>query len=170
MIIVLVGWMGSGKSTIGTKLAEDLNYNFLEVSDQVKAILAAGNRASMVQESLVNKQKDPMWLAEPIRLKLIEHQNWVVSGVRELVLLDTIRDLGSKVHVIELRCSDRARLRRCKTKFPSIALLKQADEVEKNLGIQEVLDCADTVLSTNGSLKKTREDLVAVVEALVEFD
>lgn len=170
MIIVLVGLMGSGKSTIGSRLADDLGYHFLEISDQVRAILSSQSRSSMVQESLQNKQKDPMWLAEPIRLKLQEHKNWVISGVREVVLLDMIRDLGQKVHVIELRCSDRTRLKRCKDKYTSLDALRKADSVDMNLGIQQVVDSADMTLGTNGTLKRTRSDLLAVVEALVELD
>ena len=33
MIVVLMGYMGSGKSTIGKKLATVLNYNFLDLDD-----------------------------------------------------------------------------------------------------------------------------------------
>jgi len=33
MIVVLMGYMGSGKSTIGKKLATLLNYDFLDLDD-----------------------------------------------------------------------------------------------------------------------------------------
>lgn len=170
MVIVLVGLMGSGKSTIGKKLAEDLNFNFLEVSDVVKSLMTEQNRSSMVKESLHRKNQDPMWLAEPLRTKLAGHTKWVVSGVREIVLLDAIRDLGLPVHVIRLDCSDKARLRRCKDKYKTLTDLRKADAVDKNLGIHEVLDTADCTLSTSGSLKKTREELVALVETFVNLD
>lgn len=170
MIIVLVGLMGSGKSTIGVKLAEDLNYHFLEVSDIVKSILNEKNRSSMVRESLHRKDEDPMWLAEPLKVKLQEHNNWVVSGVREIALMDAIRDLGQQVQVIELKCTDRARLRRCKDKYKTLEDLRKADSVDKNLGIDEVLSTADMSLSTNSSLKKTREELVILVESFAQLD
>lgn len=162
--------MGSGKSTIGTRLAEDLNYHFLEVSDLVKSILNEKNRSSMVRESLHRKDQDPMWLSEPLRIKLQEHTNWVVSGVREIALLDAVRDLGQKVQVIELKCSDRVRLKRCKDKYKTLEDLKKADEVDRNLGIDDVLTRADMSLSTSGSLKQTRQDLVALIENFVELD
>jgi dephospho-CoA kinase len=84
--------------------------------------------------------------------------------------MDTIRDLGLPVQVIELKCSDRARLKRCKSKYETLEELKRADEVDKNLGIQEVLGTADISLSTNGSLKKTRAELVNIVETFVNLD
>ncbi len=35
MIIVLIGYMGSGKSTIGKELATILNYSFLDLDDYI---------------------------------------------------------------------------------------------------------------------------------------
>ncbi|MAX69784.1 MAG: shikimate kinase, partial [Flavobacteriaceae bacterium] len=35
MIIVLMGYMGSGKSTIGRQLAEVLNYRFVDLDDYI---------------------------------------------------------------------------------------------------------------------------------------
>jgi shikimate kinase len=35
MIIVLIGYMGSGKSTIGKALATVLSYNFLDLDDYI---------------------------------------------------------------------------------------------------------------------------------------
>ena len=37
MIIVLIGYMASGKTSIGKKLAEKLNYNFLDLDDFIEA-------------------------------------------------------------------------------------------------------------------------------------
>lgn len=37
MLIVLCGYMGSGKSLIGRKLAEKLNYSFLDLDDEIEA-------------------------------------------------------------------------------------------------------------------------------------
>lgn len=36
MIIVLIGYMASGKTSIGKKLAEKLNYNFLDLDDFIE--------------------------------------------------------------------------------------------------------------------------------------
>ncbi|WP_242205521.1 shikimate kinase [Aestuariivivens insulae] len=37
MIIVLIGYMASGKSTLGKMLAEKLNYNFIDLDDYIEA-------------------------------------------------------------------------------------------------------------------------------------
>ena len=37
MIVVLIGYMASGKSTIGKMLAEKLNYNFIDLDDYIEA-------------------------------------------------------------------------------------------------------------------------------------
>ena len=37
MIVVLLGYMGSGKSTIGKQLADDLGYAFLDLDDFIEA-------------------------------------------------------------------------------------------------------------------------------------
>ena len=36
MIIVLIGYMASGKTSIGKKLAKKLNYNFLDLDDFIE--------------------------------------------------------------------------------------------------------------------------------------
>ncbi|NNC51131.1 MAG: shikimate kinase [Flaviramulus sp.] len=36
MILVLIGYMASGKSTIGNKLAKKLNYKFIDLDDYIK--------------------------------------------------------------------------------------------------------------------------------------
>lgn len=162
--------MGSGKSTVGRRLADGLGFHFLEVSDVVKSILNSQNRSSLVQESLHKKQEDPMWLAEPLKQQLTQHKNWVVSGVREIVLLDMIRDLGQPVHVIHLTCASKTRLKRCKDKYKTLSELKKADAVDRNLGIEEVINSADLSLSTTGSLKQTEKNLIELVETFVDLD
>ncbi|MWW25447.1 shikimate kinase [Algibacter lectus] len=37
MIIVLIGYMASGKSTIGKRLAKKLNYNFIDLDDLIES-------------------------------------------------------------------------------------------------------------------------------------
>lgn len=164
MIIVLVGFMGSGKSTVGKHLAKDLNFNFLEISDVVKSILTKGSRSQMVGESLEKKQEDPMWLANPIRDKILKKKNWVISGVREIVLIDMLRDLGQPVYVVHLTCNDKIRLKRCKDKHKTLEALYQADEVDNNLGLNEVLNNADTSVSTSGPPRQARLMLLDLLE------
>ena len=36
MIIVLIGYMGSGKSTVGKELAKKLNFNFLDLDNYIE--------------------------------------------------------------------------------------------------------------------------------------
>lgn len=173
MIIVLVGRLGSGKSKLAKYLVESLdfrNFHFIEVSDLVKEIIQSQNRSSLVRESLHRKQEDPMWLAEPLRQKLVAHKNWVVSGVRELVLLDTIRDLGQKVHVVRLTCDDKVRLKRCKDKFKTLSELRAADEVDNGLGLLDVLASVDCELSTSSTLKQTKLKLLNLVETMEGLD
>lgn len=173
MIIVLVGNMGSGKSKLSKQLCTDLKFaefKFLEVSDLVKSILVSKGRGLMVQESLQKKEADPMWLSNPLQEQLREHRNWVVSGVREMVLLDAIRDLGQSVCVIHLQCTDKVRLRRCKDNHKTLTALKKADEVDSNLGLPEVINNADCTLNTAGAFQSTRTKLLDLVESFGRMD
>lgn len=164
MIIVLVGLMGTGKSKLSKQLAKDLEFNFLEVSDVVKSLLSHKVRGVMVQKSLAKKQQDPMWLAEPLRHKLSGKKNWVVSGVREVVLLDTIRDLDQQVYVLHVSCNDETRLKRCKDKYENLVQLRKADQVDQQLGVDEVISRADITLNTGGTFRQTRSSLLNLVE------
>lgn len=173
MIIVLVGNMGSGKSKLSKQLCKDLefaNFKFLEVSDLVKSLLVSKGRGLMVQESLQKKEADPMWLSNPLQEQLKAHKNWVVSGVREMVLLDAIRDLGQSVCVIHLQCIDKVRLKRCKDNHRTLAALKRADEIDSNLGLPEVINNADCTLNTAGTFKSTRTKLLDLVESFGGMD
>ena len=36
MIVVLLGYMGSGKSTVGQQLAKNLDFNFLDLDEYIE--------------------------------------------------------------------------------------------------------------------------------------
>lgn len=166
MIIVLVGHIGSGKSKLSKALAKTLKFKFLEVSSVVKKLLGTQNRSSLVRESLHKKDQDPLWLAEPLRQKLVKSSSWVISGVREVSLLDAIRESSRNVLVIDLQCPPEVRLKRCKDRFKMVEDLLKADEVDNGLGLQEVIRNADISISTAGTYNSTIQDLTTALSEL----
>lgn len=156
--------MGSGKTKLSKSLAKKTKFKYFEVSTLVKSLLKMKNRKAMVKESLQRKDQDPLWLAEPLKEKLKGYNKWVVAGVREIALLDAIRDLGQPVHVVELKCPDQVRLQRCKDRYKSLADLKKADGIDSYLGIQEVLDTAETTIDTDAPFKATFNTLYSVLQ------
>jgi len=69
MIIVLMGYMASGKSTIGERLAKKLNYNFVDLDDLIEA--KEGASVSEVFKSkgeIYFRKQEAIYLREQLKL------------------------------------------------------------------------------------------------------
>ena len=58
--LFLVGYMGSGKTTVGRQLADRLNYNFLDTDD----MLPVGRQNRIDRDKLYSKEKDEYLIIE----------------------------------------------------------------------------------------------------------
>lgn len=169
MIIVLVGFSGSGKSTLGKFLYKNLKgigFNFLEISSVVKELLNYETRKEVIDISLEKNKEDPLWLSEVVKDRLLTHKDWIISGTREMAVLDSIRDIDNNVKVIYLECRDTTRLKRCKDKPKNMASLLRIDERDLSLGLDNVLLSSDCAFSTEGLLKDVKLRLLDYVETL----
>lgn len=172
MIIVIVGPHGVGKTRLSKQLSKDLKFNLLEISDVVKSLLSKYAREDIVELSKVKNDENPLWLATPIKQKLSKKRNWVISGSRETIVLDTIRELTKQqpIYVIRLECSDKTRLKRSKDKHTTLKELYETDSVDNLLGLSQVLEQADYVVNTEGTVKETYNKVLDLVETFEGFE
>ncbi len=75
MIVVLMGYMGSGKSTIGKELATVLNYNFLDLDDYISS------EENTTISNLFNTKGEIYF-----RKKESEYLNELIESSKDLVL------------------------------------------------------------------------------------
>ena len=85
-VIFISGELCSGKSTIAKRLAEELGYSFLEVSDVVKEILAEIEREKLQGHPEIAPQ-----IVNAIETA-VTWQNVIVSGVRQAEILAAFPD------------------------------------------------------------------------------
>ena len=75
MTIFLVGFMGCGKSTLGKKLAKNLDFNFIDLDDFIE-----GCEARTIQEIFeINGESYFRKLERFYLLKLIKNKNTVIA-------------------------------------------------------------------------------------------
>ena len=73
--LVLVGMMGSGKSSIGRLLSKKLNFEFIDIDDQIEKI----ERKSISDIFKINGEKYFRDLEENISIKFLKLQDKIIS-------------------------------------------------------------------------------------------
>lgn len=169
MILVLIGYMASGKSTLGRILAKKLDYDFIDLDDYIVA-----SEGKSVSEIFKNKGEIYFRKQETLYLKvLLETKNNIVLSLgggtpcfghnMELILN------SEQAKSIYLKASIPTLVKRLKTeknKRPLIAHIESDEQLSEFIGKHlferaPFYNRAETVVSTDN---KTEQD---IVEALV---
>lgn len=169
MIVALMGYMGSGKSTIGKNLATVLNYNFLDLDDYI----------SKQENSSINdlfKNKGEIYF----RKKEAYYLNDVLTSKDDIVLAlgggtpcygnnITMLKQSEKVELFYLKMSIpqlTERLFEEKDSRPLISHLKTKEELTEFIGkhlferTQYYNQAPNIILSDNKSIKELLEEIV----------
>lgn len=151
----LVGKQGSGKSTLGSKLARNLGTERIEISDVVKELVANKKREQLA-ESGVRTRKEPDWLAMPVYEKMFPvfnagKQTVVLTGVRELAIHKYLQRKGLYVLPIDITARPMVRYLRVLELEKVLNPIEFLDQElrEKRLGIDEVCDAAKYEIETS---------------------
>jgi len=136
--IVLVGFMGSGKTTIGRALAGQLKRDFVDMDIELEA------RAGKPIPRIFTEDGEPVFrrMERDLAVELSRRSNLVIAAGGGIVLNpDNIRDFSATGHVICLQASPDEILRRvaASTQRP---LLEQGDKgkrIRKLLNVRQPL-------------------------------
>lgn len=132
-VIFVCGKTRSGKSFVSQKLAQAMNYKFVEVSSIVKSILETDKRSE-----IVNKPELDIAIANHLKA-LAEQDNLLISGVRQLTILKQFPD----AQIIWLHTPDRIRRewfdRDLEIRKDDLEL-SQIDEMDKELQLSSILE------------------------------
>ena len=169
MILVLIGYMASGKSTIGEKLAKKLNYNFMDLDDFIE-----NKENDTVSNIFKNKGEIYFRKQETIYLKeLLQNQSNIILSVgggtpcyannMELILNeDNVKSIYLKASIPNLV----DKLINKKSKRPLIAHIETEEEltefVAKHLfeRIQYYNQAEIQIITDNKTKKEIVEDIV----------
>ncbi len=155
-VISLVGYQGSGKSTIGALVAKQLATEHIEASYVVRAIIGDIKRHEMPGITSELSGQDPYWLAEGI-VEVVEEVYQesdpdvaVLTGVREQLTHDYL-DERFKLETFEVVAPAAVRYTRLKElgKVSSGKNFIEQDLREKNLGLDEVMKRAYYTIPTS---------------------
>ena len=137
MIIVLIGYMASGKTSLGKKLAEKLNYDFIDLDDFIEE-----KENSSVSEVFKTKGEIYFRKQESFYLKeLLENNSNIILSVgggtpcysnnMELILnADDVTSIYLKASISTLA----SKLIKKKAKRPLIAHIKNEEAMEEFIG------------------------------------
>lgn len=159
--IILIGFMGAGKTTVGSKLADKLSYPFFDTD---KLIVDA--EGISVDRLFAEKGEEFFRLAETGALKkVINNPPSIIATGGGIVLSPINRDIINSQHVVLLDATSTEIIRRIgdSTERPLIkgdawdkinTLLRERNEIYKDL--------ADIIISTdNKSIDQITDEIIA---------
>ncbi|MBC7074855.1 MAG: shikimate kinase [Syntrophomonadaceae bacterium] len=162
--IVLIGFMGTGKSSIGLRLAKRLGMEFVDMDREIEKITGLSISALFRLHGEVRFRSEEKLMAK----KLSQRSDLVIATGGGVVLdEDNIRVLRENGILICLEASAKDIFRRVSRKKGTRPLLKKDFKIED---IEEMLNkraafysCADYRVNTSG------KDLNAVVQEIMEL-
>lgn len=103
-VISLVGYQGSGKSTLSQILAKLYGWDFLEISSVVRAVHTGLSRDEL-PETAKKTKTDPNWLSDVIYSMIVKGKSpgVVLSGVREPQIHKYLTGKGLTLHDVEVK-------------------------------------------------------------------
>jgi len=140
MKIYLIGYMGSGKTTVGKKLARSLNYEFIDLDNQIEAVLG-----TTISDFFQEQGEDAFRNIEREELhKTFQTENTVISlGGGTPCFFDNLEQInkhGKSVYLKLSATSLASRLQNAKTPRPLIKNLTDGELfefVQQQLGERE---------------------------------
>jgi shikimate kinase len=162
--IILVGFMGTGKSTVGWRLAQKLHMDFIDMDKEIERI------TGLTVSDLFRRHGEVRFRSEErvLAAKLAQQENMVISTGGGVVLQEeNIKALGGSGTMVRLEASPEEILGRVNRKKGIRPLLKKdisAEEIADILNKREPLyACADFRVKTSG------KDVEQVVNEIVEM-
>jgi shikimate kinase len=164
MKVYLIGYMGSGKTTVGKKLARSLNYEFIDLDSQIEAVLG-----TTISDFFQEKGEDAFREIEREELhNTFQVENTVISlGGGTPCFFDNLEQInkhGKSVYLKLSATSLASRLQNAKTPRPLIKDLTDGELfefVQQQLGERERFYNRTHILIKGENLKI--QDLVSLL-------
>lgn len=155
-VISLVGYQGSGKTTLGQILAKQLGIPRVETSDVVKDLSGLQDKAELTTTAAMTKH-DPDWLGRAVYNRLLAVVSGmapnavVLTGTREFEVHLFLAEKGVKLYTFEITSMPYWRYERLRTlsKVASAKEFIEQDLRERAMGLNETCDKAPFVIDTS---------------------
>ncbi len=170
--IVLIGFMGTGKSSVGQRLAEKLRMKFIDMDREIEKITGLPVKQIFRQHGEIRFRSEEKLLAQ----KLGRQSNLVIATGGGVVLYpENIEALGKGGILICLEASPAEILRRIKRKKASRPLIKKGygeKEIELMLKEREAFyACTDFRINTDNKDPRTiAEEIIQELKRYIEQD
>lgn len=162
--IVLIGFMGTGKSTVGLKIAEKLKMEFIDMDREIEKVAGMSISELFRKHGEIRFRSEEKLMAE----KLSNKKNVVIATGGGIVLQEeNIEALRKNGILICLDAEPEDIFERVNRKRGSRPLLKknlQVEDIEEMLNAREsYYACADFRVNTSG------KELEAVVNDVIKY-
>lgn len=169
MIIVLIGYMGSGKSSIGQKLAKVLSYDFIDLDSYIES-----KEYLSISDIFFNKgeiyfrKKEGQYLNEV--LKDSQHTVLALGGgtpcygynMKNILEKDNVTSIYLKTSIPELG----KRLMKEKSKRPLISHLETEEELVEFIG-KHIFERTSFYTQSNKTISTDNQTTDLIVEKIV---
>ena len=156
--IIIVGYQGSGKTTLSNQLSRKFNYNVIEFGDYVRNIYLSENRSMSLLNYVdsIFKQGENLFFVKKINEQITENENNIFVGPRTIAEIDYLCDIYEIGLIIGLKCDKSIRLKRRKQqkKFCGLNEFEKRENLEQSWGVAKIFDCCDLIFNTTVLNKK----------------
>lgn len=162
--IVLVGFMGTGKSTVGSRLAQRLHMQFIDMDREIERL------TGLTVSDLFRRHGEIRFRSEErvLSAKLAQRDNLVIATGGGVVLQEeNIKSLGATGTMVCLEAAPEEILARVNRKKGSRPLLKKDIKVEDIAEILQTRErfyaCAQYRINTSGKEVEQVVDEIAIL-------
>lgn len=166
--IVLIGFMGTGKSTVGMRLAERLHLEFVDMDREIERITGMSIAQLFKKHGETRFRSEEQLMAQ----KLGQRSNLVIATGGGVVLHpENVAALKRNGIIVGLEASPEvimSRISRKKSNRPLLNKHTTVEDIERMLAArEEYYACADIRVDTTGQeLNKVVNDIIAQVKRL----
>ena len=164
-VLSLIGRQGTGKTTVGQLISENMGCLHIEASDVVRSVVGSHTRREDLPESNKRTAAEPAWLGNAIAETFYEScailnrsrikpgtnlELLVLTGAREVEVHETLEQHGAKVFCVALDAPTFTRYERLKEigKAPSYEYFQNQDHAEGEIGLDILLTITQYQLKT----------------------
>ncbi len=161
--IVLMGFMGSGKTTVGRVLAEKLGFLFVDTDDEIEKLMGISVKDIFAKYDSAYFRE----LESRVIKKVANRENLVIAtGGGAVLNPDNVAALKNSGITVLLRCSPEVILKRLEN-VDSRPLLAGAEDLE--VRIRELLAERDKVytLATDLEIEIDGEDIPTIADRII---